>query len=182
MNAPRSTHWITLGVTAVVALAACSDEVIDEATARDLMQELTTSIDDAIIDNQFDAHGISIPCAQSGTQNISGHATMSSTPMAVDVFLRVAYRGCRAHSNRTLDGTIYFNQSLDAAADPMRISATYRGHLEISGSVVADCPIDIAVVMDSRGRSVGMSGNFCQRDASTMSMTVTPLWNRQAVR
>ena len=185
---------MALGFGVAASFAACSDSDssdeshasgrVDPVVAQAALNDLTSSVDTTVTSVRAPAPGaaanpgaIVVQCAAGGGASAEGHVNVVPLPVMVDVNVAVRFDGCATPSGTTLAGEVNFVQSVAVGpGTPLRVETSYQGDVDFSGSVEADCNVDLNVLVDETGRAVQLTGSFCGQDASALNLQIMPRW------
>jgi hypothetical protein len=192
---------LAVGLGAALFVGACSDSdpdaqstaatitTVDKSTAQLALGELTGSVDTTVTGFNgvapapgapivsADGAGTVVRCAAGGDASVGGHVNVVPVPVLVDVNVAINYNACVTQTGTTLAGDIDFTQTVAAGVGtPLRVEAVYKGNILFSGKVVADCPVDVRVLVDEAGKAIEVSGTFCGQDATGLELQIMPRW------
>lgn len=175
----KHNTWMALGMFASLLGACSDDDAVDAATAKAAMRALVSSVDTSMSGYQSDNDSegtVTLACASGGTADVEGHVHVAVDPVTVDVQLAIAYDACETRAGAVLSGSIDFAQKVIAGQAPTRVETSYKGNVVFTGTIQADCAVDVAVLVDEAGKTVRVSGSFCGNDAADLDVEVTPHW------
>jgi len=175
----KHNTWMALGMCASLLGACSDDDAVDVSTAQAAMRALVSSVDTSMSGYQGggDSGGtLKLECASGGAADVQGHVHVMIDPVTVDVDLAIEYDACKTRDGAVLSGNIDFSQSVVAGQVPTRVETVYKGNVVFTGSVQADCAVDVSVLVDAAGKTVRVTGTFCGNDAADLNVEVMPHW------
>lgn len=167
-------------VAALSSVAACSDDQsdVDARTSQLALTEVAVASQSYVgqyRDATESGGSLTFDCPRGGTATVDGDVQVETNPVDIDIQTSVEYDGCASASGVTMQGVVDFSQVVEVD-DEVLVETTVSGSIDFSGKIEADCTVDVAVVVDTDGKQVGVKGTVCGNEATAFSVDINPYW------